>query len=302
VDGLNYGGQAAPEGVMMRGPEAIAVAVRRPDGSLATLRDPRTGRLSAGRSVRAPLLRGVVRLWETLALGLRATTFAAKVAAGAEERHTDRRSVALAVAVSLLLAFALFIVLPFGAARLLGAWTGSGPASSVLEGSARLLAVVLYIQLVVGSREMRRVFGYHGAEHKTLNAHEAGEPLEVERVFRQKSCRGLCDVGFVLTALVVSGFLPTPLAGSGLWAAALARVAGVLVSAAVWHELLLAGDRHRHHWCGRALLAPCLALQGLTIREPDRGMIETAITALELVRPEQARPAQGFEERAQTTA
>ena len=280
-----YGGQAVLEGVMMRGRDRMAVAVRRPDGSLAMLEEPLNPRIFAGPVTRIPFLRGVVMIWEMLSLGVKAMGFSARIVADDEAEEKSSGGMAATVALSLLLSVVLFFLLPHGITSLVDRWLPGSILKNLFEGFVRLSVVILYILAIGRVSEIRRVFGYHGAEHKTINAYEAGAELTTEEVARHSTRHPRCGTGFLLTVVLVS-VLVFALAGwPALWLRLLSRVVLVPVIAAVSYELLRLGARFYHVPFVRVLLAPSLALQGLTTREPDESMLEAAITALKAVLP-----------------
>ena len=280
-----YGGQAVLEGVMMRGRDRMAVAVRRPDGSLAMLEEPLNPRIFAGPVTRIPFLRGVVMIWEMLSLGVKAMGFSARVVADDEAEEKSSGGMAATVALSLLLSVVLFFLLPHGITSLVDRWLPGSILKNLFEGFVRLSVVILYIVAIGRVSEIRRVFGYHGAEHKTINAYEAGAELTTDEVARHSTRHPRCGTGFLLTVVLVS-VLVFALAGwPALWLRLLSRVVLVPVIAAVSYELLRLGARFYHVPFVRVLLAPSLALQGLTTREPDESMLEAAITALKAVLP-----------------
>ncbi len=280
-----YGGQAVLEGVMMRGRDRMAVAVRRPDGSLAMLEEPLNPRIFAGPVTRVPFLRGVVMIWEMLSLGVKAMGFSARVVGDNEAEEKSSGGMAATVALSLLLSVVLFFLLPHGITSLVDRWLPGSILKNLFEGFVRLSVVILYIVAIGRVSDIRRVFGYHGAEHKTINAYEAGAELTTEEVARHSTRHPRCGTGFLLTVVLVS-VLVFALAGwPALWLRLLSRVVLVPVIAAVSYELLRLGARFYHVPFVRVLLAPSLALQGLTTREPDESMLEAAITALKAVLP-----------------
>jgi len=280
-----YGGQAVLEGVMMRGRDRMAVAVRREDGTLAMLEEPLNPRVFSGPVTRIPFLRGVVMIWEMLSLGIKAMGFSAKVATNDEAEEKSGAGLAVTVALSILFSVVLFFLLPHGITILFDRWLPGSVLKNLFEGFVRLSVVLLYIVAIGRVPDIRRVFGYHGAEHKTINAYEAGAELTTDEVARHSTRHPRCGTGFLLTVVLVS-VLVFALAGwPALWLRLLARVVFVPVIAAVSYELLRLGARYYHVPFVRVLLAPSLAMQGLTTREPDEPMLEAAITALNAVLP-----------------
>lgn len=287
-----YGGQAVLEGVMMRGRDHMAVAVRKPDGTLATMTEPLNPRIFSGLLARTPFLRGVVMLWEMMSLGVKAMTFSAGVSTGDEEEPIGGGALALTVAGAILFSVLLFFVLPLGVTSLLHAWLGSSFLKNLFEGALRLAVLILYIYLIGRVPEIRRVFGYHGAEHKTINAYEAGAALTPEEVARHSTRHPRCGTGFLLFVVLVSVLVFATLGWPSIWLRVLSRIVLVPVIAAISYELIRLGARYYDLAFVRVLLAPSLALQGMTTREPDAGMLETGITALNMVLPERVPDAE----------
>lgn len=285
----SYGGQAVLEGVMMRGTRACAVAVRAPDASIVIDTRP-LGGLYRSRWARVPLLRGLLLLWDALALGMRALTFSANVQAGDEQLSPTQQATAMAVAVAG--GLSLFFLLPAGvgylAERLLGAQAW---AANLIEGLTRLGLLVGYVAAIGLLPDIRRVYGYHGAEHKTINAFEAGAPLTVEDVasFPREHVR--CGTSFLLTVVVLSVLLFSLLGPLPLLPRLLSRLALIPVLAALAYEYLRLSARLARFAWARPLLAPNLALQRLTTREPDPAMIEVALAAFEAMRAQESESA-----------
>ncbi|WP_376793772.1 DUF1385 domain-containing protein [Thermogemmatispora sp.] len=301
-----YGGQAVMEGVMMRGRTSVAMAVRRPDGSIYLYEEPLQPRLYRNPLFRLPFLRGLLLLWEMLVLGTRLMALSANVALGIEEPSTAQtpageqapaRPAGLALAgplvVSLAFAIALFFLLPVFLAGLLPHPPGAGWLNLLLEGLIRLALLIGYLLLIGRLAEIQRVFGYHGAEHKAINAMERGEPLDVSHVRAASRVHTRCGTGFLLLVVVISIFVFALLGFPSLWLRLLSRVLLVPVIAALAYEVLRLGAAWYHLPPVRFLLAPSLALQGLTTREPDDSMIECAIVALERVMQRDAAEEQG---------
>jgi uncharacterized protein YqhQ len=276
----SYGGQAVLEGVMMRGQRAYAVAVRAPDGTIVKKIEP-LGALYRSPIARIPFLRGLVMLWDALVLGIGALTFSANVQTGEEER-LEGAPLVLSLLFSLALGIGLFILLPAGTAFLLEQllhlqiW-----ASNSLEGVVRLLLLIGYIWAVGRIPEIGRVYAYHGAEHKTINAYEAEVPLESKTVAHFSRLHARCGTSFLLTVVVLSVLLFSALGRMALIPRLLSRLALVPILAALAYEYIRLAGRFMHKRWARFLLAPNLALQRLTTREPNEDMIEVALAAFQ---------------------
>lgn len=274
-----YGGQAVLEGVMMRGLRQATVAVRSPSGEIVFKHEP----LAAARRTTwesAPLLRGVLMLWDSLSLGVRALSFSASVATGEDEAPPSGAALTLTLAISLAFAFGLFFALPLLLASLLTRFGASTLVRDAAEGAIQLVIFVGYLVLIGRMPDIRRVFGYHGAEHKAINAYEAGAPLTVEAVRPFTLIHPRCGTSFLLVVVVLSIPIFALFGGLPLWARLLSRVVLVPLIAAVSYELLRLSAANYHRGWVRALVAPSLALQQLTTSEPDDTMLAVAIAAL----------------------
>jgi uncharacterized protein YqhQ len=278
-----YGGQAVLEGVMMRGPASWAVAARRPDGEIALHRDALRSAVYRSRLFRLPLLRGVAGLWEAIGLGGRAMLWAANVRARAEDVEIGPVAVAITVSVSLAFSIALFFGVPLLAGGAVSRRGGS-LAFTVVEGLTRAALLLAYLLLISLLPDVRRLFMYHGAEHKTINAFESGAPLTVEGVRPQSRLHPRCGTGFLVEVVVVSIFVFALVGRPALPILLLSRLVLVPVIAAIAFELLRLGARFRENPVVGKLLAPALGAQLLTTREPDDAMIEVALRAFAAVR------------------
>ena len=276
---------------MMRGRKAMAVAVRNPQGKIVLHEEPLTAKIYTANWGQWPFVRGVAMLWDALGLGIRALLWSGEISAQEEEGEKVEFSGPVAwttVAASLLFSVALFFLLPTFVARLLAGWLGSVPiVDAIFEGVIRLALFLIYLYLIGRIPEIKRVFGYHGAEHKTINAYEAGEALTVANVQRYSLQHVRCGTSFLLYVLVISIFLFAPLTFHGVENAALglllrfiSRLLLIPVVAAIAYEILRYSAGHLSNPLMRALITPGLWLQKLTTREPEDGMVEAAIAAL----------------------
>src|SRR3989337_2346226 len=276
---LYYGGQALIEGVMIRGPHNVAVACRRPDGEIAVRREA-LGGLYSGAVRRIPLLRGVIVLWETLALGMRALLFSANVAMVEEEKEISPLSVIGMGLMALLLVAVLFFAGPV----LLAGWLEDIIDSSllvvVIEGLIRLAILLAYVGFIGLIPDLKRASPYHGAEHKSIHALEAGDPLEPASVQRHPTAHVRCGTSFLLTVVVVSVVVFAALGSPDLWLRVVSRIALIPVIAALAYELIRLGGRFYANPLARVLMWPNLALQTLTTRQPDDAQVEVALRAL----------------------
>lgn len=276
-----YGGQAVIEGVMMRGRHQASVVVRKADGHLLTHTELLPGRLYAHRLARLPFVRGLVALWEMLILGTRMMLFSAGVHAGREEdANIPRGMLAGMIAVSLTFVVGLFFVLPLLLTRAGGHALHGSFISNVAEGIIRLALFIGYLALIGRLGQMHRVFQYHGAEHKTINAYEDGASLDPVTVQRYSLIHVRCGTAFLLWVVVLSIFVFALLGHPPLAITVLSRVVLVPLIAAAGYEVLRLGARYYHVGLVRFIMQPGLWLQRLTTREPELDQIEVAIQAL----------------------
>ncbi|MEE8347525.1 MAG: DUF1385 domain-containing protein [Dehalococcoidia bacterium] len=279
---LYYGGQAVIEGVMIRGPHSVAVACRRPDGDIIVRRED-LGGVYTGALRRIPFVRGIIILGETLALGMRSLVFSSNVALGEEDKEISP----MAVIGMGLTALALVVVLFFLGPLLIAGWLedriGSAIVVVAIEGVIRLAMLLAYLGLIGLVPDIRRVYAYHGAEHKSIHALEAGDPLEPASVQRHPTAHVRCGTSFLLTIVVVSVVVFAALGTPDLWLRVVSRVVLIPVIAALAYELIRLGGRFYGNPVARVLMWPNLALQTLTTRQPDDAQVEVALRALQEV-------------------
>ena len=292
------GGQAVLEGVMMRGIRTWSVAVRAPTaaqleradreipaGEIAVQTFPFTSALRRHRVLRLPLLRGVVALGGSLAIGLRALNISANAQIGGVEEGEALSGATWigALIVSFVFAIGLFFVVPVGLVSLVKSQLHSSTLFWLIEGVLRTAIFLGYLVLLSRLRDLRRVFEYHGAEHKTIACHEAGQELTPENAAAFSRLHPRCGTSFLLIVMIVAIFVFAPI-GLPAWYWLLAtRVLGVPLIAGISFEIIKFAARHRDRTVVRALMAPGLALQRLTTREPDHAQLAVAIAALRSV-------------------
>ncbi len=281
---FNYGGQAVIEGVMMRGSRGMAVAVRRPDGGIEIHSEPLTSRIYSTRWSKMPFVRGLALLWDALGLGIRSLLFSAEVSVEDEEDVEFSGAVAWGtVAIALLLGIGIFFVLPLLIVGFLDRWIVSDLASNLVEGAIRLVIFLAYIIVVGRMGDIRRVFSYHGAEHKTINAYEDDAELTPASVARYTTLHPRCGTGFLLVVMVVSILVFSLLGRPSLIPRIISRVVLIPVIAGISYEIIRFGAAHYGNRLVRTVLYPSLALQRLTTNEPTSDMLEVAIVALKHV-------------------
>lgn len=280
---ITYGGQAVIEGVMMRGQRAFAIAMRAPDGTIKIHKE-KLADIYRSRIARIPFLRGVILLWDALGLGMRALTLAANVQTGEEEK-LEGPALYLTLGTALALGIGLFFLLPAGLSGLAEKFLGwDAWMSNLLEGALRLGLLVGYIWAIGFMPDVKRLFAYHGAEHKTINAYEAGADLTPESVAKFPLEHARCGTAFLLTLVLISilaftALGPLPI----LWRLA-SRILLIPVLAGIALEYIRWTANHLSNPVVRWLIRPNLALQSLTTREPDLAMLEVAIQSFKTMR------------------
>jgi uncharacterized protein YqhQ len=283
---LNYGGQAVLEGVMMRGARSRAVAVRAPDGQIRVQVRP-LGRFYRGWWVRVPFVRGALLLADALGLGFESLAYSAQIQA--PEEKIGGGTLWLSFGLSLAIGVGLFMLLPAG----IGQWIERGLGlnstwSNVAEGLVRLGLLIGYLAAIGRMPEIRRVFAYHGAEHKTISAFEAGAPLDPPSVAKFPRYHPRCGTSFLVTLVAITVLLFALLGPMSLGMRLATRVLALPVLVGLGYEFLRWTGRHQHLRLARWLSLPGVWTQSLTTREPDQSMLEVAIAAFEAMRAAEA--------------
>ena len=289
ITDLAVGGQAVIEGVMMRDAAKTATAVRLPNGEIAVEMHPVTSIRDRYPVLNLPLIRGSVIMVESLVIGMRALSFSTQ-AAGEEDEQMTKKEIALTILFALVLASVLFIVIPTGAAHLAAAYTNDPIVFNLIEGGIRLAVFLLYIWGISWMGGIRRVFQYHGAEHKTIHCYEAGEALTVENVQKFPRLHPRCGTNFLLIVMVIAIVFHVFFGWPDLWLRILSRLAVLPVVAGVSYEIIRFAGRSENRIV-RILITPGLWLQYLTTRPPDDEMVEVAIESLKAVLPPEDIPA-----------
>jgi uncharacterized protein YqhQ len=302
--GSSYGGQALIEGVMMRGKEKVAVAVRNPKGQIVVYEERLNPAIYRGLIGELPFLRGLTMLYDSLGIGMRALLWSAEVAAGVDNPAFDRPMDIGTVAVSLSFSAGMVFLSPAIASSGLGRLfrLQNNALTTLLEGVLRLGLVAGYITLIGQTEPGRRLFAYHGAEHKTVNAIEAGAPLTPESVKRFPLEHPRCGTAFLLTVLMISTLFQVFIGRPRFPVLLLTRLLLLPVVAGIAYEFIRFASAHMDDPMVRAIIAPNLLMQRLTTREPDLQMISVAIAAMErvLVSEESPTTAAKMEASAQT--
>jgi len=272
------GGQAVIEGVMMRAPTAWAVAVRDPDGSIIARRDDLPRLSVRSRGARIPLVRGIFVLAESLTLGFKALSWSAQKATGEEEEPLTKAEIGWTMLLALVIFAGLFILIPAGAANFLA--PESDAAFGIIEGVLRLALFIGYIWAIGLSKEIGRVYEYHGAEHMSIHAFEAGEQLSVDSVRRYPPEHPRCGTSFLLIVVLGSIVFFSLLGRHGWLFLVGSRILGIPIIAGASYELLRFSGTRSSGALARALALPGIWLQKLTTRVPDEDQIEVAISSL----------------------
>jgi uncharacterized protein YqhQ len=276
---FHYGGQAVMEGVMIRGRTSLVTAVRRPGGDILThVRELPS--FTSGRLRRIPLVRGVIILIEAMVLGIQSLLFSANVAIEEEEVEIPSKVIWLMVAVGIVLAVLLFFIVPLFLTKLLNAYMPNSLVFHIVEGVIRLAIFLAYLKIISYMSDIKRVFTYHGAEHKTVNAYEAGVPMEVNAIKKYGTAHVRCGTSFLFLVLIIAIIVFAFVGRQTLWLMVVSRILLIPVIMGLGYEVIYFGARHTGNWLVKILLAPGLFLQALTTGEPDDKQLEVAIAAM----------------------
>lgn len=283
---ISYGGQAVIEGVMMRGQKAFAVAMRAPDGNIVVHTEPLASVYRSGIT-KIPFLRGVILLWDALGLGMRALTLSANTQTGEDEK-LEGPALYLTLGLSLTFGIGLFFLLPAGIGGLVEHWLSQTTSAlwlgNLLEGVLRLLLLIGYIWGIGFMPDIRRVFQYHGAEHKTINAFEAGAELTPENVAKYPIEHPRCGTAFLLTLVLLSILVFTALGPLPILWRLLTRILFIPILAGIAVEYIRWTANHLKNPFVQMIIKPNLALQHLTTRPPDLEMLDVAIHSFQAMR------------------
>ncbi len=280
---ISYGGQAVIEGVMMRGRNAFAIAMRNPEGKIE-VHIEKLAKIYKTRLAKTPFVRGLVLLWDAMGLGMRALTISANIQSG-EDEQLEGPALYLTLGFSLLLSIGLFFMLPATAGGLVeryfewNAWWGN-----LLEGVVRILLLVGYVWAVGLMPEIQRVYSYHGAEHKTINAFEDGAELTPEIVATYSREHARCGTAFLLTLVLLSIIVYSVLGPMPLGLRLLSRLLLIPVIAGMAYEYIKWTAAHLDSPIVQVLVRPNMALQLLTTHEPDLEMLEVSIASFNAMR------------------
>jgi uncharacterized protein YqhQ len=294
---LAIGGQAVIEGVLMRTNDKYAIAVRQPNGRIIVKKEKYISRTKKNKFLGLPLVRGVIMLWETLLLGYKALTFSANQALDEEDQNKNKvkknkekqelgtPELVITIIISILLALALFKFLPLLIATLFkNKIGGSNIMFNIIDGLAKFTILILYLVAISTMKDVKRLFQYHGAEHKTVHCYEKNKKLTVENVKKDSKAHARCGTTFILVVLFLSiiFYLFIPF-NTNFWLKLLIRILFLPVIAGISYEWIKFSGKHTDNFFAKILIGPGLLVQRLTTREPDDKQIEVAIKALKAV-------------------
>ena len=266
---------------MMRGKRHWSLAVRRPDGEISLHSQPLNPLADRYRVLKLPVLRGMIALWESLSLGIKTLMMSANESLGEEEEEISKKEMGISLAVGIILAVGLFIVLPLFAARPVKWWIPNDSVFVFTEGVIRIVILIVYILVVSRIKQLRRLFEYHGAEHKSIHAFEAGLELEPDNVRRFSPLHPRCGTSFLLIVMVLAIIVFTFVGTPGILWLVLSRLVGIPLIVGLSYEVIKYAGKHKDSAFMKTVMYPGLLLQRLTTREPDASQIEVAIKALE---------------------
>lgn len=284
---MRVGGQAIMEGVLMRSPNFWGMAVRTPTGDMDIKAEPFRSVTQKSKVLRLPVIRGFVSLAETLWLGMKVLTLSTNIALG-EEEELSKKEIAFTFLFGLGLALVLFLIAPVLGTKGLGALLGNSIENPILfnlvEGALRILIFVAYLLgITAASKDIKRFFGYHGAEHKAIKVYERGEELIPENSHKLDTSHVRCGTSFVLYVLVMSILAFSLLGVEGWLYMIVSRIVVIPLVAGIAFEFIMWSARHQDSGIVQALVWPGLQLQKLTTREPSDDMVEVAMASLKKV-------------------
>ncbi len=276
---FNYGGQAVIEGVMIRGRTSMVTAVRRPNGEIATEVKPLPS-ATRSKARRIPLVRGVIVLIEAMVLGIQSLMHSANVSLEEEDVKLSRGAIVGMMLVSLVLVVVLFFMAPLFLTGWLNNYIPNSLVFTIVEGVIRLAIFLGYLKVISYMKDIKRVFTYHGAEHKAVNAYEAGVPMEVDAIKSYSRAHVRCGTSFLFFVLVIAIIVFTFVGRQDLWLMVVSRIVLIPVIMGLGYELIYFGAKHTKNWFMKIVLAPGLWLQAMTTGEPDDKQLEVAIAAM----------------------
>ncbi|MFZ5827419.1 MAG: DUF1385 domain-containing protein [Bacillota bacterium] len=279
---VTYGGQAVIEGVMMRGPKRMAIAVRRPDGEIAIHQEEVKSVLQRYPFLRLPILRGMIALVETMSTGISALMYSASQAMPDEEQ-LSKKEMTITTALGFALAIGIFVVAPTLLTNYVKSLSTSSMITHVVEGALRLGLFIGYLSVISLMKDIQRVYQYHGAEHKVINTYEAGDPLTVESARKHSREHKRCGTSFLLYVVVISILFFSIFSISDVWLRILVRIGMLPIVAGISYEIIRLAGKY-DNLLVNIISRPGMWLQGLTTREPDDSQLEVAIASFETAR------------------
>ena len=292
------GGQAVIEGIMMRGVDHWSLAVRRPDDEIGVHDFAVVSWMKRWPVLKTPVVRGVVALVESLVIGVRALTMSANESLGVEEEVLTKKEIGFTLVVAFAFAVGLFFLAPLFLTGLLRHQIGDGFVFWLIEGLIRVGIFLAYLAIVTRIKDLRRVFEYHGAEHMSIHALEHGEELTVANVEKYGTLHLRCGTSFLLIVMVVSIFVFALVRWPAWYWLILSRIVLVPLIAGISFEIIKFAGRHEDNRVVRVIMAPGLALQWMTTKQPDGAQVEVAIAALDRIialEPQDRPPVKGVE-------
>ena len=276
---FNYGGQAVIEGVMIRGRTSVVTAVRKPSGDISLNVKPMPSTYTS-RARRIPFIRGVVVLIEAMVIGIQSLLYSANVSLEEEEEKIPTKAIWGMMIVSAALVVLLFFIAPL----FLTSWLSTNISNSlvfmIIEGVIRIVIFIAYIKVISYMPDIKRVFTYHGAEHKAVNAYEAGVPMEINAIKEYSRLHVRCGGSFLFLVLIIAIIVFTFVGKQDMWLMVVSRIVLIPVILGLGYELMHFGARHAQNWFMKIILAPGLWLQWMTTGEPDNTQLEVAIAAV----------------------
>ena len=275
-----YGGQAVIEGIMIRGQNNVAIAVRAPSGNIVT-RVKKINSLFTGKLRSIPIIRGIIALAETQSLGMEALNYSSQVANEEEDTPPGKFSSAIMILISLSIAIGLFFILPLVVSKPFEGLLGSDVVSNVAEGIIRLAVFLIYVTVISLMPDIRRVYMYHGAEHMAVHAQEKGDPLTIQEIRKYPTAHPRCGTAFLLTIMVIAIIVFTLIPREPLWLVVGSRIVLIPLIASLSYEFIRFNSKHETNKFVSKMSVPNLLLQSLTTKIPDDDQIEVAINAME---------------------
>ncbi len=278
---------------MIRGRSSMVTAVRRPNGEITTNIKPLPS-TTGSKARRMPFIRGVVVLIESLVLGIQSLMLSANISMEEEEEQISAKTIWVMIGIGVVLAVLLFFIAPLYLTGLLDKYIPNSVVFNIIEGIIRVAIFLGYLKVISYMPDIKRVFTYHGAEHKAVNAYEAGVPMEVDVIKDYSRAHVRCGGSFLFLVFIVAIIVFTFVGRQEMWLMVISRVVLIPVIMGVGYELLFFGARHRNNWIMKIILAPGLWLQSMTTGEPDDKQLEVAIAAVtkavEIDNAEEAEP------------